>query len=58
MIYLIEYQGIRGYKLKYFTCEVLNRVGRVIGYEDYDIYLGKQVIKFIDEKDEKIDGKY
>jgi hypothetical protein len=57
MIYLIEYQGIRGYKLKYFTCEVLNRVGRVIGYEDYDIYLGKQVIKFIDEKDEKIHRK-
>jgi hypothetical protein len=32
-------------------------VGRVIGYEDYDIYLGKQVIKFIDEKDEKIHRK-
>ena len=47
----IKYQGIK-YKLDFYTGKVYTIRNRLIGYEDYDIFLGKHVIEFIHKKDE------
>jgi hypothetical protein len=51
MLHYIKYQGIK-YKLNYWTGEILNRNDRLLGWEDFDIKLGKHIIEWINKKEE------